>query len=196
MAGKPDYVNEDDESLMVYIRNGDHEAFAALVTRHSRMFYAAAYRMCSHQEEAEDIVQDAFLKLWKNPERWDPENGAKFTTWFYRVVTNQALDHVRKKKPFSKSDILDKFEDDRPDQLESLEESRLQGDLEEAIQALPDRQKAALNLCFYEGLSNKEAAEILGVGVKALESLLMRAKSGLRDELARAGYDIGEKKYG
>ena len=196
MAGKPDYVNEDDESLMVYIRNGDHEAFAVLVTRHSRMFYAAAYRMCSHQEEAEDIVQDAFLKLWKNPERWDPENGAKFTTWFYRVVTNQALDHVRKKKPSSKSDILDRFEDDRPDQLESLEESRLQGDLEEAIQALPDRQKAALNLCFYEGLSNKEAAEILGVGVKALESLLMRAKSGLRDELARAGYDIGEKKYG
>ena len=196
MADKPDYVNEDDESLMVYIRNGDHEAFAALVSRHSKMFYAAAYRMCSHQEEAEDIVQDAFLKLWKNPERWDPENGAKFTTWFYRVVTNQALDHVRKKKPTSNSDILDRFEDNCPDQLESLEETRLQGDLEQAILSLPERQKAALNLCFYEGLSNKEAAEILGVGVKALESLLMRAKSGLRDELARAGYDIGEKQYG
>ena len=86
--------------------------------------------------------------------------------------------------------------DSRPDALEQLEEGTLQADLERAIQALPERQKAALNLCFYEGLSNKEAADILGVGVKALESLLMRAKTTLRDEMARYGYEIKDKRYG
>lgn len=193
MAGEPD-VNLSDESLMARICAGDHEAFAQLVRRHTRMFFAAAYRMCGHQEEAEDIVQEAFVKLWKNPQSWDPQAGAKFSTWFYRVVTNQALDHMRKKRP--QSELPETLGDDRPDALDLLEEGQLQTSLERAIQNLPERQKAALNLCFYEGLSNKEAADILGVGVKALESLLMRAKAALREELGRKGYDVQHKKYG
>lgn len=193
MAGEPD-VNLSDESLMARICAGDHEAFAQLVRRHTRMFFAAAYRMCGHQEEAEDIVQEAFVKLWKNPQSWDPQAGAKFSTWFYRVVTNQALDHMRKKRP--QSELPETLGDDRPDALDLLEEGQLQTSLEGAIQNLPERQKAALNLCFYEGLSNKEAADILGVGVKALESLLMRAKAALREELGRKGYDVQHKKYG
>ncbi len=194
MAIKPDDVKDSDESLMVRVREGDHKAFAQIVSRHSRMFYAAAYRMCGQQQEAEDIVQEAFIKLWKNPHGWDPANGAKFSTWFYRVVTNQALDHLRKKKP--QAEVPETLSDTRPDALEQLEEGALQDDLERAIQSLPERQKAALNLCFYEGLSNKEAADILGVGVKALESLLMRAKTTLRDEMARYGYEIKDKRYG
>ncbi|MCL4678008.1 MAG: sigma-70 family RNA polymerase sigma factor [Alphaproteobacteria bacterium] len=193
MAGEPD-VNLSDESLMARICAGDHEAFAHLVRRHSRMFFAAAYRMCGHQEEAEDIVQEAFVKLWKNPHSWNPDAGAKFSTWFYRVVTNQALDHMRRKRP--QTEIPETLGDDKPDALDILEEGQLQTSLEGAIQNLPERQKAALNLCFYEGLSNKEAADILGVGVKALESLLMRAKAALREELGRKGYDVQHKKYG
>ncbi|MCB1592827.1 MAG: sigma-70 family RNA polymerase sigma factor [Alphaproteobacteria bacterium] len=194
MAGEPDDINLSDESLMARISDGDHEAFAQLVNRHSRMFYAAAFRMCGQQEEAEDIVQEAFVKLWKKPQSWNPDAGAKFTTWFYRVVTNQARDHLRKRKP--QTEIPDTLGDGQPGALEALEERRLQESLEGAIQNLPERQKEALNLCFYEGFSNKEAAEILGVGVKALESLLMRAKAALRDELGRQGYDVQHKKYG
>jgi len=176
-----------DESLMVRVQSGDHEAFSFLVQRRTRMFYAAAYRMCARQDEAEDIVQDAFLKLWKNPQAWDAQRGVKFTTWFYRVVTNGAVDYMRKKKPAQGGDSLDYLEDTAQSQQEGLENKQQQAVLEAAIQALPERQKEALNLCFYEELSNKEAADIMGVGIKALESLLMRAKAGLRDSLIRQG---------
>lgn len=181
-----------DESLMARVRGGDHEAFSALVKRHTKMFYAAAYRMCSNPDEAEDIVQDAFLKLWNNPAMWDSERGAKFTTWFYRVVTNQAVDTMRKKKKTTGDEAFEFIADDRASQQETMEESQQQAALEGAIQSLPERQKLALNLCFYEGLSNKEAAEIIGVGLKGLESLLMRAKAGLRDELVRRGLSLSE----
>lgn len=198
MVGIPDIENIDDEGLMTLIQKRDHEAFTQLVKRYTRMFYAAAYRMCSDQDMAEDIVQDALLKLWNNPDLWDSARGAKFSTWFYRVVTNQAIDAMRKIKNTKGSDVLERMSDDRDSQHEVLEDAEEQAIMEEVIQTLPERQKIALNLCFYEGLSNKEAAEILGVGVKGLESLLMRAKAGLRDELMRRGILAGENgvRYG
>ena len=176
-----------DESLMERVCSGNHQAFAQLVERHSGLFYSAAYRMCSNNEEAEDIVQDAFLKLWNKPQGYDATKGAKFTTWFYRVVTNLAIDHMRRKKPQTKPDVLEYIADKAPLADQALEDKDQQDVLEEAIATLPERQKAALNLCFYEGLSNKEAAEILGVGVKALESLLMRAKKTLKKDLGTQG---------
>ena len=185
MAGNE---QDSDESLMVRICGGDHQAFAFLVRRHTQKFYAAAYRICGDVFEAEDIVQDAFLKLWDRPEAWDKSRGAKFTTWFYKVVTNLAIDRSRRKKFSVSSDVLDLMADDAKRADQAMQETQEQQAIEKAIQALPERQKAALNLCFYEGLSNKEAAEILGVGLKALESLLMRAKSGLHDELTRQGF--------
>ena len=171
-----------DESLVARICEGDHRAFAILVERHTQMFFAAAYRICGNSVEAEDIVQDAFLKLWTKPQAFDASKGVKFTTWFYRVVTNVAIDAGRKKKPQSGSDVIDLMADDRGLADEAMIMNERQVALEDAIQDLPERQKLALNLCFYEGLSNKEAAEVLGVGVKALESLLMRAKSALKDK--------------
>ncbi len=176
-----------DESLMERVQRGDHEAFSVLVFRHTKRFYAAAYRVCSHADDAEDIVQDAFLKLWNRPEIWDSSSAAKFTTWFYRVVTNQAIDVMRRRKKTCGLPETDYIADDRDGQDTQLERSERDDILESAIQALPERQKLALNLCFYEGLSNKDAAEVLGVGVKAVESLLMRAKSGLRDMIGRNG---------
>ena len=175
---------DSDESLMVRVCNGDHRAFSELVERHSGLFYGAAFRMCNNATEAEDIVQDAYIKLWTKPQSFDPTKGTKFTTWFYRVVTNLAIDKGRRKKPQTNPEVLDYMADDAPAADEMLAEKHQESVLEAAIQNLPERQKAALNLCFYEGLSNKEAAEILDVGVKALESLLMRAKKTLKAELA------------
>ena len=187
MILKTDHDTLSDEELMVRVQNADHEAFSVLVKRHTTMFYAAAYRMYPHQYEAEDIVQEAFLKLWQRPEIWSAGKGAKFTTWFYRVVTNQAIDFARKKKNTKGSDVLERIKDNTASQQDVMEQDEEQLMVERAIQELPERQKLALNLCFYEGLSNKEAAEIMEVGVKALESLLMRAKAGLKDELMRQG---------
>ncbi len=189
------YDTLSDESLMDLVVKADHEAFSMLVTRYTKMFYAAAYRSCGDQDAAEDIVQEAFLKLWNKPQLWDSSKGAKFSTWFYRVVTNQAIDYMRKKKNTKGSDVLERISDDRDSVQDEMERTEQEVMLEAIIQDLPERQKTALNLCFYEGLTNKDAAGVMGVSVKALESLLMRAKAGLRDALNRKGFieDKGEK---
>lgn len=187
-ASQADTQSPSDESLMVRIKDGDHRAFATLVERHNRRFYAHAWRMVGNETEAEDIVQDCFLKLWRNPGLFDPARGAQFTTWFYRVITNAALDAHRKARPVTYSDeLLARTESKADTQDQAMIDRQQEAALEAAIQGLPDRQRAALNLCVYEGLSNAQAADILGVGVKALESLLIRAKQGLRDRLGRQG---------
>jgi RNA polymerase sigma-70 factor (ECF subfamily) len=191
-----------DEDLMMRVQKADHDAFSELVRRHTDRFYACAQRICADPGTSEDIVQDAFLKLWSRPEIWKQGKGAKFTTWFYRVVTNMALDYLRKKKPVLSDELLGYAADDKaPRQDDVIILSEEEQALEGAIDGLPERQKLALNLCFYEELSNKEAADILEIGVKALESLLMRAKAGLKDELMRQGLiepdlETGSKKYG
>lgn len=186
----------NDEDLMGRLVKGDHQAFCVLVRRHTQKFYACAYRVCLNQDDAEDAVQDAFLKIWRKPDVWKVGKGAKFTTWFYRVVTNSATDIVRKRRNHGGSDVLEYMADENPHQDEEMSISEEQKGLEDAMDALPDRQKEALNLCFYEGFSNKEAAEMLGVGVKALESLLMRAKAELKQNLIERGLIEKEKQYG
>ncbi len=184
---------ETDDSLVARIQRGDHEAFAHLVRRHSGLFYSAAYRMCGNADEAEDIVQDSFVRFWQKPQGFDASKGVKFTTWFYRVVSNMAIDYMRRKKPQADPKVLEFMPDGAEMADEVMVLDHQTQTLEQAIQALPERQKMALNLCFYEGLSNKEAADILGVGVKALESLLMRAKQKLRDDLM---IEDGRVRYG
>jgi len=183
-------LQDTDEALMSRVQSGDREAYAMLVHRHSDRFYALAWRMCGDAGAGEDIVQEAFLKIWIKAKNWDPERGAKFTTWFSRIVLNAAYDYGRKKKnmPATGNDFVHQVIDNNAvgeDRLEILDK---QSALEAAIQSLPARQKEALNLCFYEEISNKEAASILGIGVKALESLLMRAKKSVRDYMMRNGY--------
>ncbi len=188
----------DEELLSRVQQAGDRDAFSVLVARHTDRFYACAFRLCGSMDMAEDVVQDCFLKLWARPGIWKGDraqkSGAKFTTWFYRVVSNRTLDVMRKKNPVAASDVLDMMPDDRPGADEQMIVSEEQKALETVIAALPDRQKLALNLCFYEALSNKEAAEILGVGVKALESLLMRAKASVKKELSAQGLVEGAGK--
>lgn len=179
---------ESDDVLMARICRGDQGAFSTLVRRHSKMFFAAAYRMCGEQQASEDVVQEAFIKLWQKPQAWDASKGTKFTTWFYRVVTNLAIDRQRRERSFVDPVVMETMSDKSPRADEALQADEEQQVLEEAIQNLPDRQRAALNLCVYEGLSNREAAEAMGIGVKALESLLMRAKAGLKIEFENRGF--------
>jgi RNA polymerase sigma-70 factor (ECF subfamily) len=179
---------ESDESLMVRVANGDRQAFTRLVRRHSGRFFAHAWRMTGNRAEAEDCVQDSFLKLWRNPGAFDPGRGNKFTTWFYRVVTNAAIDLQRRRRETPDTDGLERMTASAPLQDRVLEEERQAQALEAAIQDLPERQKTALNLCFYEGISNADAARIMEINVKALESLLMRAKKTLKQKLGRDGW--------
>ena len=186
----------DDESMMERVKEHDHQAFSILVERYSRQFYASSYRIVMNQYEAEDIVQEAFLKLWDRPEIWKSGKGAKFTSWFYKIVMNLSLDRYRKNK---KTECLDTQNNDfemQAAQHSDLQDREEQAALNKALKSLPEKQLMALNLCFYEEKSRKEAADIMNISVKALESLLMRAKQGIRDELYRQGFIQNDHKKG
>lgn len=165
-----------DEQLMVLIQAHNHEAFSELVTRHSDRFYALAYRALFNQSDAEDVVQNSFLKVWHKPTLWHPKRGSKFTTWFYRLVVNACYD-LNEKKSSQETSLSDQEYDVA---IEDDESSAQLFELETALRELPERQRTALNLCFYEGLSNKDAANIMDVNLKALQSLIMRAKTTLK----------------
>ena len=183
-----DALNEDtDEGLMALIQKGDHQAFATLVRRHSDRFYGLAWRLLGNDAEADDVVQDAFLKLWAQPDMFRRDAGAKFTTWFYRVVSNMALDKLRGRKRWTGAEVLEGMADKGKLSDQAYEDKEMQKLMAHAINELPERQKLALTLCFYEGLSVAEAAQVIGVGEKAVESLLMRAKAGLKNDLTRKG---------
>lgn len=176
------WSEKDDHALLTLIQDGSHDAFAVLVQRHTERFYRLAYRYVHNRETAEDIVQDAFLKLWEVPGRWQPERNSKFTTWFYRIVVNLCLDWQKKKRPLALDEemLLADVRETPDTEMIRTQEQRV---LEQEIAALPERQRLALNLCFAEGLSNQEAAEVIGVGLKALQSLIMRAKATLKERM-------------
>ena len=172
---------EDDAHLLERIGKGEKAAFSTLVRRHTARFYRVAYRFTGSRSEAEDMVQEAFLKLWERPAMWQIDRNTAFTTWFYRVVVNLCLDYKKKKRP---SSLVDDtwVADERKTHEETMLQNEKEQWLETQIKALPERQRTALNLCFYEELSNQEAAEVMGIRLKALQSLLMRAKTTLKDK--------------
>jgi RNA polymerase sigma-70 factor (ECF subfamily) len=174
---------KDDEELLALIQHGSQRAFSVLVQRHTDRFYRLAYRYLQSKEAAEDVIQDAFVKLWEDPGRWQAERNNKFTTWFYRVVVNSCLDWQKKKKPIELGDRELSIADDRQTPDITMLHAEKQRILEREITALPERQRIALNLCFDEGLSNQEAAEVMGLKLKALQSLIMRAKTTLKERL-------------
>lgn len=171
---------QTDEELMILIQAHNHKAFSELVTRHSDRFYALSYRTLFNQSDAEDIVQETFLKLWRKPTLWQAKRGSKFTTWFYRLIVNACYDLNKKKSSQEISLINEKNGQDYEAIVEDTEFSPQRPDIEAALKELPERQRMALNLCFYEELSNNEAAGIMGIRLKALQSLIMRGKASLK----------------
>ena len=177
------WPEKDDQQLLALIQDGSQEAFSVLVQRHTERFYRLAFRYLHNKETAEDVVQDAFVKLWEDPGKWQAERKNKFTTWFYRIVVNLCLDWQKKKKPLELGDQELSIADRRETPDAEMLRNEKQEVLEKEIAALPERQRTALNLCFDEGLSNQEAAEVMGLKLKALQSLVMRAKSTLKERM-------------
>lgn len=174
-----------DDALLRRVAAGDRTAFGLLMRRHVDRAHALAYRIAGNRSDAEDVVQDTFLKVWTKAALWRPGT-AQFSTWLYRVVFNRCLD--LKRRPRSDSlDVVEEIGDDRPDALDGIEAVERQRRLAAAIAALPERQRAAVALTYTTGLANAAAAEVMEISVKAFESLLVRAKKELRRELSGAG---------
>jgi len=175
----------DDRGLMARVAQGDGDAFRALTERHTPMVHALAWRMLADGAEAEDVVQEAFTKLWVGAKSWTPVGGG-LGAWLRRIATNACLDRLRRRRHVSAEPVPDRA-DEAPAADAMIDEARRRHAVTSAIQALPDRQRAAIVLTYYEGVSNAEAAATLGLGVKALESLLVRARQSLSRTLAAQG---------
>jgi RNA polymerase sigma-70 factor (ECF subfamily) len=167
-----------DESLAIQVQQGDQRSFATLVERHGNRFFGLANRFLNDPQEAQDMVQTAFFKFWQNPWHWDSNRQTRFTTWFYRVVVNLCLDFKKKKREQHPETMPEAtFHSDADTKIDKAKE---QLRLRNQIKSLPQNQQIALELCFYQGLSNEEASQMMGIRLKALQSLLVRAKQKLK----------------
>lgn len=172
----------DDETLVAHVAAADRGAYAVLVGRHAVRYRALAYRMVGDMAMAEDMVQDAFIKLWTNAARFDPAK-AKFTTWFHRIVVNRCLDEKRKRRVDPLPEGYDQA-DESANAEQQLETEGGNQQIAAALNALSERQRTAVTLSYFDGLSNIEAAEVMELNLKAYESLLVRARAKLREQLA------------
>jgi RNA polymerase sigma factor (sigma-70 family) len=172
---------DPDSELVARAGQGDRAAAQALIARHLPKMLALARRMLGESGEAEDATQEAFLKLWTHAARWRP-GGARFETWLYRVTLNACYDRLRKRVPAGLDAAAD-IPDPAPGADASYDAATSAAAVRAAVEALPERQKAAILICHFEGCGNIEAAEILGVSVEALESLLARGRRTLKARL-------------
>lgn len=171
-----------DDELVARVAQGDEAACRLLVDRHLTRMISLARRMLGSQADAEEVAQEVFLRVWTHASRWEPGR-AQFRTWLHRVATNLCLDRLRRHTT-DDIDSIPEPESDEPGPDVLLEQQQLAKRVDAALQALPARQRAAVTLTHYQGLTNIEAAETLEISVEAVESLLGRARRQLRETLA------------
>lgn len=175
-------VRDDSEhTLMARIAAGDHAACGQMVNRHLGMIVAYARRLLGDRQEAEDVAQETFVRLWTHAERWQPRN-AKVGTWLHRVAHNLCIDRLRKRREILMDELPDR-PDPAPPADQQLHQKDVAAVVEAAMAQLPERQRAAILLCHHQELGNIEAAGVLDVSVEALESLLTRGRRKLRELL-------------
>ena len=182
---------DPDGDLVLRAGRGDPAAAQALVARKLPRVLALAQRMLGDAAEAEDVAQEAMLRVWRHASAWKPGK-ARFDTWLHRVALNLCYDRLRRRgrdQPMAEppEQIDPGFAPDR-----GLQAASVGLRVEAALQALPARQREAVVLCHYQELGNIEAAELMGISVEALESLLSRGRRALRAALADMRQELAE----
>lgn len=175
------WATQEDRQLMMAVAQGDKAAFTEIVTRHLTKVVHFAQRYMGHRSDAEDVAQEAFIRLWKNAQSWE-EKGFSLRSWIYRITYNLCIDELRKRKPMTAvEDEVALASQGQPDEDVYRDQQQLQ--VVTALNELPERQRTALVMCVYQGLSNQDAAAVMDIGVEALESLLSRARRTLRNKM-------------
>jgi RNA polymerase sigma-70 factor (ECF subfamily) len=173
---------DPDAELVAGVGRQEPSAIRTLVARKLPRLLALATRMLGDRMEAEDVAQEAFMRIWKQAPRWR-EGEARFDTWLHRVVLNLCYDRLRAHRE-QPADELPDHADPAATPDAQLEAQSREARVRAALAALPARQREALVLNYYQDLSNIEAAALMGITVDALESLLSRARRNLRAQLA------------
>lgn len=186
-------TDTSDEALMVLYANGDRHAALALTQRITPRVMGYAYRLLSgDRAEAEDVAQETMLRLWRMAPEWR-QGEAKVATWAYRVATNLCTDRFRSGRRQGRVALEDA--PDVADPAVSADTRLVEADrtnaLQAALAALSDRQRQAVVLRHIEGLSNPEIADVMGLGVEAVESLTARGKRALAAILSGRKAELG-----
>lgn len=187
----PSVLSGADAALAARLAARDAAALRDVIALHAAILNRIAFRMTGDAHEAEDIVQEALLRLWdqapaiaaRHPVGSQSAGALRLGGWLNRVVTNLAIDRLRRARRLSNGEVPDS-EDDAPLADALIEADERHRSARDLIAALPERQRAAIVLTYYEELSNAAAAEVLEMNIKAFESLLLRARTALRKAFA------------
>lgn len=178
----------DDDALLARMKDDDAAAYRLLVERHVDRAYAIALRVLGNVADAEDVAQECLVKVWTHRHSWQ-DGKAKFSTWLYRVVVNRCIDLRRRPTSECLDDVPEPM-DDEADSVTRIHRAQVFGRLEDAMARLPEQQRLALTLSYFDDLGNAEIADILDTTVSAVESLLKRGRQTLRERLRRSERDV------
>ena len=181
-----------DSALLVAVANGDAAATRVLIARLAPRLLAHASRVLNDRAEAEDVVQETLVRLWKIAPEWR-QGEAKVSTWCFRVLVNLCTDRLRARKPAVDIDAIAEPAADLQSVVEKMTDVARRDALSAALNTLPDRQRQAVVLRHLEERSNPDIAEIMDIGVEAVESLVARGKralgAALQGKRAELGYE-------
>ncbi|MGV0036577.1 MAG: sigma-70 family RNA polymerase sigma factor [Candidatus Azotimanducaceae bacterium WSBS_2022_MAG_OTU7] len=189
-------VEEDDSQIIKQVLAGSESALRQLLDQHTQRIFSYVRRMTSNSTETEDIVQETFIRFWVSRDRFDPDR-VKLTTWLHRIAHNLCIDYFRSPQQKEKQVAVqsegqggqltqeskeDKEGKENPDT--DYELGIRAAAVHKALMGLRERQRSAIVLCHYQNFSQQDAAHILDLSVDALESLLRRGRSKLKQRLA------------
>lgn len=189
LAHQTAQTEPSDDALLTAFGNGDALAARDLTARLTPRAFAYAARILGDAAEAEDVTQEAMLRLWRMAPDWRPGE-AQVSTWLYRVVSNLCTDRLRRRRGVA-LDAIPEPPDERPGAEAELLQAARASALEKALHKLPERQRQAVVLRHIEGLGNPEIAQIMDIGVAAVESLTARGKRALAADLAERREELG-----
>ncbi len=191
VAVAPTVSEPSDDALLALFANGDADAARELTYRLAPRAHSVALRVLGSRADAEDVTQDAMMRLWRMAPDWQP-GSAKVSTWLYRVTLNLCLDIKRRgRSNMARLDEVPEPKDDALDAPEQLQQKARVDALQDALMQLPDRQRQAVVLRHLEELSNPRIAEVMEISIEAVESLIARGKRALSQALANRREDLG-----
>jgi len=187
-------VEADAVELVARSREGDQGAFRELVERFQGYAFRLAFRLLADEDEARDVTQEAFIRVWRHLDRYEPRT--RFSTWMYRIVTNLAYDRLRagrRRKRVVDAVTLDAQESRAPDSAALHENAELAGRIGELVDELPPKQRVVFVLRDLHGLTVQEVAEMLNTAPGTVKANLSYARQKLRERLSAAGTQVTHK---